>query len=93
MFATLLFFISNVLIWGNNRIRNNVVGTVLFVHKKRSAGKRFETRRGAGENTFSYKVFSPAPIPLTFLLKALFPLRVGKKTIFPRKFLQTAFNF
>ena len=64
-----------------------------WFHKKRSAGKRFETRRGAGENTFSYKVFSPAPIPFTFLLKALFPLRVGKKTIFPRKFLQTAFKF
>ena len=26
-------------------------------------------------------------------LKALFPLRVGKKTIFPRKFLQIAFKF
>ena len=40
-----------------------------WFHKKRSAGKRFETRRGAGENTFSYKVFSPALIPFTFLLK------------------------
>ena len=69
MFATLLFFISNVLIWGNNRIRNNVVGTVLFALQKEKCRKRFETRRGAGENTFSYKVFSPAPIPFTFLLK------------------------